>query len=48
MSMPEAAVDEDERAVFRQDEIGFAGQGFVFRPVHRKAVAIPQDLPASG
>jgi hypothetical protein len=29
MAVPEAAVDEDDGAVFGQDEIGFTGQGTV-------------------
>lgn len=39
MSVPEATVDEDDGAVFRQDEVGFAGKGFVFWPVYRESVA---------
>ena len=39
MPMPEAAVDEDDGAVFRQDEIGFTGEGFVARAVDREAIA---------
>ena len=39
MPMPEAAVDEDDGAVFRQHEIGPAGEGFVARTVDREAVA---------
>ena len=39
MSVPEATVDEDDGAVFRQDEIGFAGEGFVARSIDREAVA---------
>lgn len=37
--MPEASVDEDDGVVFRQDDVGFAGKGFVFRTVHGEAVA---------
>lgn len=39
VAVPEAAVDEDDGAEFRQDEIGAAGEGFVFRAVHGEAVA---------
>ena len=31
VAVPEAAMDEDDGVVFRQDEIGTAGEGFVFR-----------------
>jgi hypothetical protein len=48
VAVPEAAVDKDDGAVFRQDEIGFAGQGFVFRPVDREAVAEPMEHRAHG
>ena len=39
MAVPEAAVDEDDGAVFRQDEVGFSGEGFVIRPVDGESVA---------
>jgi hypothetical protein len=29
MPVPKAAMDEDDGAVFRQDEVGFAGEGAV-------------------
>ena len=48
MPMPEAAVDEDDGAVFRQDEIGFAGEGFVARTVDREAVAEPVEHRTQG
>lgn len=48
MSVPKATVDEDDGAVFRQDEIGLAGQGFVFRAVHREAVAEAVEHRAQG
>ena len=48
MAVPEAAVDEDDGVVFRQDEIGFAGQGFVIRPIDRKAVAETVEHRAQG
>ena len=48
MPVPEAAVDEDNGAVFRQDKIGFAGQGFVLRSVHREAVAEAVEHRAQG
>ena len=41
MPVPEAAVDEDDGAVFRQDEVWLAGELFVFRAVHREPVAEP-------
>ena len=37
--MPEAAVDEDDGAVFRQDDVGPAGERFVLRAVDGEAVA---------
>ncbi len=37
--MPEAAVDEDDGAVFRQDEVGFAGEFSVFWAVDCEPVA---------
>ena len=48
MAVPETAVDEDDGAVFREDEIGPAGQGFVFRAVDREAVAEAVEHRAQG
>ena len=48
MAVPEAAVDEDDGAVFRQDEVGPAGQGFVFRAVDGEAVAEAVEHRAQG
>jgi hypothetical protein len=48
MPVPEAAVDEDDRAVFRQDEVRFAGQGAVFRALDREAVAEAVEHRAQG
>ena len=39
MPVPEAAVDEDDGPVFRQHDVGFAGQVFVQRAVDGEAVA---------
>lgn len=39
LPVPETAVDEDDAAVLRQDEVGFSGQGAVERAVHGEAVA---------
>jgi hypothetical protein len=36
---PEAAVDEDDGAEFRQDDVGFARERLVFRAVDGEAVA---------
>jgi len=46
--VPEAAVDEDDGAVFRQDEVGFTGQGTVFRAVDGEAIAEPVEHRAQG
>jgi hypothetical protein len=48
VAVPEAAVDEDDRAVFRQDEVGFAGEGAVFRAVDGEAVAEVVEHRAQG
>ena len=48
MAVPEATVDEDHGAILGQDEVGFAGQGFVFRAVHREPVAEPVEHRAQG
>ncbi len=39
MTVPEATVDEDDAAVFRQDDVGLAGEGSVERTVDGEAVA---------
>jgi len=39
MTVPEAAVDEEDGAVLGQDEVGFSGQGPVFRAADGEAVA---------
>lgn len=39
MTVPEAAMDEDDRAVLGQDEVGFAGEGPVFRAADGEAEA---------
>lgn len=39
MAVPEAAVDEDDRAVLGQDEVGFAGEEPVFRAADSEAEA---------
>lgn len=39
MPVPETAVDEDDGTVFRQDQVGPAGERPVVRPVDREAVA---------
>jgi len=36
--MPEATVDEDDGAVFGENEVGLAREGFVFRAVYGKPV----------
>lgn len=46
--MPEATVHENHRAVFGQDDVRPAGQRFVFRPVHREAVAQAMEHGAQG
>ena len=38
MPVPEAVVVEDDGAVFRQNDVGFAGEGFVLWAVDREAV----------
>jgi hypothetical protein len=48
MAVPETAVDEDDGAVFRQDEVGSAGEGFVFRAVDGEAVAEAVEHRAQG
>lgn len=48
MPVPEAAVDEDHGAVFRQDDVGFSGKEYVFRAVDREAVAEPVEHRAQG
>lgn len=48
MAVPEAAVDEDDRAVLGQDEVGFAGQGPVFRASDSKAVAETMEHGSQG
>ena len=40
MPMPEAAVDEDDGVVFRQDDVGFAGEVF---DVKTKTIAHPME-----
>lgn len=39
MTVPEAAMDEDDRAVLGQDEVGFAGEGPVIRAADGEAEA---------
>lgn len=39
VAVPKATVDEDDAAVFRQDDVGLAGEGSVERAVDGKAVA---------
>ncbi len=39
VAVPEAAVDEDDGAVFGKDEVGPTGELFVFRAVDGEAVA---------
>ncbi len=46
--VPEAAVDEDHRAVFRQDDVRFSGECFVFRALDREAVAEAVEHRAQG
>lgn len=48
MSVPEAAVDEDHRAVFWQDKVGSAGQRLVFRTVDGEAIAEAVEYRAHG
>ena len=48
MPVPEAAVDEDDGAEFRQDEVGFASEGLVFRAVHGESVAEAVEHRAHG
>lgn len=48
VSVPEAAVNEDHGVVFRQDDVGSAGKRFVFRAVHREAVAHAVQHGAQG
>ncbi len=45
--MLEATVKEDDGAEFRQDEVGFAGEGLVFRAVDREPVAEAVEHPSS-
>ncbi len=44
MAVPEAAVDEDDGEVSRQDEVGSAGEGSVFRAVDSETVANCEDF----
>ena len=48
MPVPKAAVDKDDGAIFWQDEVGSAGQRFVFRPIHREAVTKAVEHRAQG
>lgn len=48
MPVPEAAVDENHGAVFREDDVGPAGEGFVFRAVDGEAVAEAVEHRAQG
>lgn len=43
MPVPEAAVNEDNGAVFREDNVGFSGQCFIFRAVDCETVAEPVE-----
>ena len=43
MAVPEAAVDEDDGAIFRQNQIRRAGQAAVVEPV--AVAAVPQFVP---
>ena len=40
VAVPVAAVDEDDGAEFRKDQIGSAGEGFVFRAGNGETVAV--------
>ena len=48
MSVPEATVDEDYGLVSWQDEVGLAGQRFVFRAVDGETVAEAVEHRAQG
>ena len=39
MPVPEASMHEDDGIVFRQDDVGFAGEGLVFGAVDGEPVA---------
>ncbi len=43
VAVPEAAVHEDDGAQPGDDDVGTAGEGFVFRAVHGEAVAEPVE-----
>ena len=43
MAVPEATVDENDGAIFRQNEVGSAWEGSVFRAVDGEAVAEPVE-----
>jgi hypothetical protein len=48
MAVPEASMDKDHGLVFRQDDVGAAGQRPVLRAIHREAVAKPMEHRANG
>ena len=48
VAVPEAPVNEDDGAVFWQDEIGFAGQVLVFWTIDGEAVAKVVEHRAQG
>jgi DNA-binding transcriptional LysR family regulator len=48
VAVPEAAVDEDDGAVFRQDEVGFARERLVFGSMDGEAVAEAVEHGAQG
>ena len=48
MTVPETAVDEDDGLVFREDEVGLAGERAVERAVHRETIAETVEDRAQG